>query len=339
MARERASARSGAQTSSSIQIGLVQARRPAASIAATRNDLSAPPCRPGRALDPGDDRKARRVTCADRRARAKSRQQRHRMDRRAFDRRPRSGRRGRRAGADPGSNRNGPPSAPAAPRGRGFPPCTSTKPPKASRSRWWKWRRDGERRQPPPFVGQADRADRSRRRGRSRPRSRGCRSRRRGRRRARARPRGVSCDQAGWAMATKAPAARARAAQLRAGLARRRRREIERQAGGEDVPEFADLSCPSMQFAADRVVKSWSASAAIGDRQAETIEKMLGELEEIVTGALVGRDDRLWTRRAVGQARVRVQIAAPEAAGARERGNAHQGRTALRRWRDRRRRA
>ena len=58
--------------------------------------------------------------------------------------------------------------------------------------------------------------------------------------------------------------------------------------------------------------------ARVGDRPAEAVEEMLGELEEVVAVALVGGDHRFRREAAVGERRMRVQIAAPETSGGRE---------------------
>ena len=126
-------------------------------------------------------------------------------------------------------------------------------------------------------------------------------------------------------MATKAPAARARSASCGAGLAGPRGGKVERQAGGENVPEFADLGAHRVQFGADQRREIVGAKGAgVGDRPIEALEEMVGELEEVVAGALVGFDDLLRRQSAVGAVRMRVQIAAPEPAGHGERGDSHE---------------
>jgi hypothetical protein len=114
--------------------------------------------------------------------------------------------------------------------------------------------------------------------------------------------------------------------QRRARLFAPGRREVERQAGGENVPEFALLGAHRMQFGADQSSETVRAKRPrVRDRPAEAFEEMIGELQEVVARTLVRLDDMLGAQRAVGQMGMGVQIAAPEPAGARKRDDAHAG--------------
>ena len=102
-------------------------------------------------------------------------------------------------------------------------------------------------------------------------------------------------------MATKAPGGARPLGQLRAGLVRPRGGKVERQADRENVPELADLGAHGVQFGADQRREIVGAERArVGDRPIVAGEEMVGELEEIVAGALVGVDDLLGRQRAVG---------------------------------------
>ena len=120
-------------------------------------------------------------------------------------------------------------------------------------------------------------------------------------------------------MPTKAPAAAARAAICSPGFLRRGRLEVERQAGGHDMPEFAHLGVRRVKFGADDRGEAVGAHGArIGDRPIVIADEMVRQHHEVVAGVLVGVDHLLGCKRAVGQGRMGVEIAAPEAAGKRE---------------------
>ena len=106
-----------------------------------------------------------------------------------------------------------------------------------------------------------------------------------------------------------------------AALRGRRRRKVERQADSENVPQLADRGRHRVQLGADQRREIIGARAPrVGDRPAETSEEMLGQLQEVVAVAPIGGDHRVGREAAVGERRMRVEIAAPETSGRREGG-------------------
>ncbi len=103
--------------------------------------------------------------------------------------------------------------------------------------------------------------------------------------------------------------------ELRAGFLGRRRLEIERKAGRHDVPEFADRCGHGMELSAKESCEAVRAELArVGERPAIPIYEMLGHLHEVVACVLIGLDGPIERQGAIRQVRMRVEIAAPEAA-------------------------
>ena len=95
--------------------------------------------------------------------------------------------------------------------------------------------------------------------------------------------------------------------QFRRALIRSGVRKIERQAGRDDVPVFADAGPHGVDFGADQGGEIAAAQlAGVGDRPIEPAKKMIRHLQEIIARALIGLDDVHGVQGAVGKGRVGV---------------------------------
>src|SRR5437762_12957886 len=111
------------------------------------------------------------------------------------------------------------------------------------------------------------------------------------------------------------------------GLFRRARCEIERQACGDDVPELSGRSFGWMKPATDDGGEAVGAQRPrIGNRPAIMTDEMVGKHHEVIARVLIGLDNLVGRKGAIGQGGMRVEIAAPETAGQGEGSeNGHEG--------------
>src|SRR5215208_6127864 len=106
---------------------------------------------------------------------------------------------------------------------------------------------------------------------------------------------------------------------LRPGLFRAWRSEIEREPGGQYVPQFPDPGSGCMQLCAyDGGEAVRTVFAGVRDRPAVARDKMLRHLQEVITRFSISADHAVEGQGAVRQIGMRMQIAAPEAAFQRE---------------------
>src|SRR5215216_5875908 len=119
---------------------------------------------------------------------------------------------------------------------------------------------------------------------------------------------------------------------LRAGLFRVWRSEIEREPGGQYVPQFPDPGRGRMQLRAyDGGEAVRAIFAGIRNRPAVARDEMLRHLQEVITRFSIGADHAVEGQGAVRQIGMRMQIASPEAAFQREGCNIrHEGLSSVR---------
>ena len=170
--------------------------------------------------------------------------------------------------------------------------------------------------QPVAIVEQRGRAGRCRRRAGIRAHSHGCRSRRRPHAppwRARRRHRGstIADGRCRRKRRRRSPGRRVQPGLLLAG-----RREIRRQSGGEDVPDLTVAVGRRMDFGAEDGGEAVGAERQrIGDGEAVAGEEVVGQAQEVVAGVAIEPADLLRLKPAVGEGRMRVDVAPPEPAG------------------------
>ena len=83
-------------------------------------------------------------------------------------------------------------------------------------------------------------------------------------------------------------------------------------------PTWVSGACSSEPMMVVKLLERMA--ARVGDRPVEIADEVIGQHHEIVAGILIGIDHLVGRERAIGQGRMRVEIAAPEAAGKREGG-------------------
>ena len=93
-------------------------------------------------------------------------------------------------------------------------------------------------------------------------------------------------------------------------------RKVDGKARRHDVPELAHRRFRCMQLDAEQRGEIVGAEGPrVGDGEVEVLDEVFGELHEVIARGLVGIDHLPWFEHAVGEGRVGMQVAAPEASG------------------------